>query len=110
MVLWSASSDNHGGGGPISAASAARRSLPVFPYEQTMAAPVDMSQRCPTTDSCSAANRFGHSITSSARAKRDGGIVNPSALAVFRLMTSSTLVLCWIGRSAGLAPLRIFPT
>src|ERR1700693_5568843 len=64
----------------------------------------------PTTDSRSAANNFHHSITSSARAERDGGIVNPSALAVIRLMTSSTLVLCWIGRSAGLAPLGIFPT
>src|ERR1700722_14502582 len=51
-----------------------------------------------------------HSITSSARAKKVGGIVNPSALAVFRLMTSSTLVLCWIGRSVGLTPFRIFPT
>jgi hypothetical protein len=26
------------------------------------------------------------------------------------LITSSTLVLCWMGRSAGLAPRRIFPT
>jgi hypothetical protein len=59
-----------------------------------------------TTDSRSAANKFDHSITSSTRAERVGGIVNPSALAVFRLMTSSTLVLCWIGKSAGLAPLR----
>jgi hypothetical protein len=31
---------------------------------------------------------FHHSITSSARTKSVGGIVNPSALAVFRLMTS----------------------
>ena len=60
-------------------------------------------------DSRSAANKFHHSITSSARAKSVGGIVNPSALAVFRLMTSSNLMLCWTGRSAGLAPLRIFP-
>ncbi len=63
----------------------------------------------PTTDSRSAANKFHHSITSSARAKSVGGIVNPSALAVLRLMTSSSLMLCWTGRSAGLAPLRIFP-
>ena len=67
-------------------------------------------RKVPTTDSRSAANKSHHSITSSARAKRVGGIVSPSALAVIRLMTSSTLVLCWIGRSAGLAPLRIFPT
>src|SRR5580693_1647492 len=63
----------------------------------------------PTTDSRSAANKFDHSITSSARAKSVGGIVNPSTLAVFRLMTSSNLLLCCTGRSAGLAPLRIFP-
>ena len=36
---------------------------------------------------------FGfHSITSSARASTDGGIVRPSALAVLRLITSSYLV------------------
>src|SRR5262249_27331009 len=51
----------------------------------------------------------GHSMTSSARARIDGGIVRPSALAVFRLTTSSKVVGCWTGRSAGLAPLRIFP-
>ena len=50
-----------------------------------------------------------HSITSSARARIDCGTVRPSALAVLRLMTSSNLVGCWTGRSAGLAPLRIFP-
>ena len=60
----------------------------------------------PTTDSCSATNKFHHSITSSARAKSVGGIVNPSAL--FRLMISSNLMLCWMGRSAGLAPLKFF--
>ena len=64
----------------------------------------------PTTDSSSAASKFHHSITSSARTKGVGGIVNPSALAVFRLMTSSNLMLCWTGRSAGLAPLRSFLT
>jgi hypothetical protein len=33
----------------------------------------------------------------------------PSALAVLRLMNSSTLVTCWTGRSAGFSPLRIRP-
>src|SRR3954452_12067093 len=51
-----------------------------------------------------------HSITSSARARSDCGTVMPSLLAVFRLMTSSNLVGCSTGRSAGLAPFRIFPT
>src|SRR5689334_19998272 len=50
-----------------------------------------------------------HSMTSSARARIDGGTVRPSALAVFRLIINSNLVGCWTGRSAGLAPLRIFP-
>ena len=50
-----------------------------------------------------------HSITSSARASSNRGTVRPSALAVFRLITSSTLVGCSTGRSAGLAPFRILP-
>ena len=51
-----------------------------------------------------------HSITSSAKAISLSGILRPSALAVVRLMTSSNLVGCTTGRSAGLVPLRIFPT
>src|SRR5216683_2414874 len=46
-----------------------------------------------------------HSITSLARPSNVSGTVNPSALAVLRLMTSSTFTACWTGRSAGLAPL-----
>ena len=53
---------------------------------------------------------WSYSITSSARASRVGGIVSPSALAVFRLMTSSNLVGCSTGRSAGFAPRRILST
>src|SRR5216683_1967120 len=52
----------------------------------------------------------GHSITSSARISIACGIAKPSALAVFRLMTSSNLFGCSTGRSAGLAPLRILST
>ena len=37
------------------------------------------------------------------------GTVRPSALAVLRLMTSSTFVACWTGRSAGFSPLRMRP-
>src|SRR6516165_4533860 len=48
-----------------------------------------------------------HSITSSARASTDGGIVRPSALAVVRLMTSSNLVGACTGSSAGFSPLSI---
>src|SRR5262249_24893979 len=51
-----------------------------------------------------------YSITSSARPSSEGGIVRPRALAVLRLMTSSNLVGLSIGRSPGLAPLRIRAT
>ena len=47
-----------------------------------------------------------YSITWSACSSSVLGIVNPSALAVLRLMTSSNLVGSSIGRSPGLAPLR----
>src|SRR5216683_6147966 len=52
----------------------------------------------------------GHLITSSARRSSDGGIVSPSAFAVFRLMTNLNSVGCSIGSSPGLAPLRILST
>jgi hypothetical protein len=48
-----------------------------------------------------------YSITSSARASSVGGSVRPSALAVLRLTTSSNLVGCSIGRSAGFIPFRV---
>src|SRR5262245_35286076 len=51
-----------------------------------------------------------HSITSSARVRKDSGIVNPSALAVVRLMTRSNFVGCWIGKSPGFAPRRTLST
>ena len=51
-----------------------------------------------------------YSITASARASNVCGMVRPSAFAVLRLITNSILVGCSIGRSAGLAPLRIFST
>src|SRR5262249_4272480 len=51
-----------------------------------------------------------HSITSSARASSVGGTSRPSALAVFKLITSSYLVGACTGRSAGFSPLRIRST
>src|SRR5262249_24463737 len=51
-----------------------------------------------------------HSITLSASDRNDSGIVSPSALAVFRLTTSSNLVGCSTGRSEGFAPRRILST
>ena len=44
------------------------------------------------------------------KARSAGGISRPSALAVFKLITSLKLVGCSIGRSAGLAPLRMRAT
>jgi len=51
-----------------------------------------------------------YSITWSARSRSACGIVRPRALTVLRLTTSSNLVGCSIGRSAGRAPLRIRST
>jgi hypothetical protein len=51
-----------------------------------------------------------YSISSSARASSEGGIVIPSALAVLRLMTISKVVGWTTGRSAGFSPLRMRPT
>ena len=50
-----------------------------------------------------------YSITSSARASSVAGTSRPIALAVARFMTSSNLVDCDTGRSAGFAPLRMRP-
>ena len=50
-----------------------------------------------------------YSITSSARASSGSGMTRPRALAVLRLTISSTLVVCWTGRSAGFSPLRTRP-
>src|SRR5262249_11176753 len=51
-----------------------------------------------------------HSITSSARTRKDSAIVRPIAFAVLRLMTSSNLVGSSTGRSAGLVPFKILST
>jgi hypothetical protein len=50
-----------------------------------------------------------HSITSSAVASSASGTVRPSILAVETLTTSSNLVGCTTGKSAGFAPLRMRP-
>src|ERR1700694_4293903 len=51
-----------------------------------------------------------HSITSSARARSDAGMVRRSVFAVFRLMISSTRMAWSIGRSPGFVPLTILST
>src|SRR6266508_1489826 len=62
------------------------------------------------TRACQERAPLHHWMSSSARSRSDCGIVRPSALAVLRLITSSKLVGCSTGRSAGLAPLRILST
>src|SRR5262249_25000612 len=51
-----------------------------------------------------------HSITSSATASNLSGNWRPNAFAVLRLITSSNLVGCTTGKSAGFSPLRTRPT
>ena len=57
-----------------------------------------------------AARTNTHSITSSAIEVIKGGIVKPSALAVFPLIKNSNLVGCSTGKSDGLAPFKILAT
>jgi hypothetical protein len=63
-----------------------------------------------TKDERDDAHQRCHWSTSSARKRRVGDMVSPRALAVLRLMTSSNVMGCSTGRSAGLAPLRILST
>ena len=87
--------------------------------KRTCAAQKVMSALPPKADMCGAtkdvryvpkADIALYSITSLARASTDGGTVRPSALAVFRLITSSYLVGACTGRSAGFSPLRMRST
>ena len=50
-----------------------------------------------------------YSITSSAVASSDGGMVRSSALAVLRLITSSGLIGAWAGSSLGFSPVNRRP-
>jgi hypothetical protein len=50
-----------------------------------------------------------HSMTSSASAISVGAMLMPSAFAVLRLMTSSNLLGCRIGKLFGFSPARIRP-
>ena len=63
----------------------------------------------PGAHSRAASNQYLYSIISSARPLNGSGTVMPSALAVLRLMYSSTFAACWTGSSAGFSPLRIRP-
>src|ERR1044071_3072997 len=54
--------------------------------------------------------KLSHRITLSALISTTGGTATPRARAVLRLIINSNLVGCSTGRSAGLAPFRIFST
>jgi hypothetical protein len=86
---------------------------PLQPYALPRSRPsTTNSNQCRASHAVSSWRSDGCSLqvqrmTSSARDNTDCGIVNPSALAVLRLITSSNLVGCSTGRSPGLAPFRI---
>src|SRR5262249_8939720 len=63
-----------------------------------------------TADECDELAPPHHSITWSARPSSESGTVRPSAFAVFMFITSSILLACCTGKSAGLSPLRTRPT
>ena len=64
----------------------------------------------PKADSCTAANNDRYSITSSAMANSEDGMVRPSAFAVLRLTIKSYLVGACTGISPGFSPLRMRST
>jgi hypothetical protein len=74
------------------------------PNKRTSADATGMSAKC--HEATYAVQQIAaYSITSSAMASSPGGKLRPNALAVLRLIASSNLVGCSIGRSVGLAPL-----
>jgi hypothetical protein len=81
---------------------------PLLPQHRTLASLTVMSQLCQLRTHAMQ-QKARHSITSSARATKVGGMVIPTAFAVFRLMTSSNLVGCTIGRFAGFSPFNTRP-
>jgi hypothetical protein len=80
------------------------------PQEQTSSARPVWSEKCQKQTHGLQQNQHSYSITASARVSTVGGTVMPSTFAVFRLITSSYLVGCSTGRSAGFAPLKILST
>lgn len=82
---------------------------PAEPHHQAGA--FQSGERPAGSDSCTATNdaRVARSYSITPSASSLIGKVSPSAWAVFKLIISSIFVDCWIGRSAGFAPLRIWP-
>jgi hypothetical protein len=78
----------------------------LFPQKRTFSGTVETSEICQELTHAAQQDQHSYSITSSARASTDCGMVKPSALAVLRLITVSYLVADCTGRSAGFSPLR----
>jgi hypothetical protein len=78
------------------------------PYAVALLCPRRERPRHRASEPCNELAPF-HSITSSARASRFGGMVRPSALAVLRLRTISMRLDNCTGRSAGFSPLSMRP-
>src|SRR6266481_3309333 len=89
------------------------RALALFgrrPHQCVARPSMTASENLHTNGPMHCSNNRDYSITSSARASSVGGIAKPIALAVVRLITSSNLVGCSIGRSPGFAPRKILST
>jgi hypothetical protein len=77
---------------------------------QRVEEPVIAGVRKPAQEATYAVQQVAiYSITSSAVASSAGGMVRPSVLPVWALMTSSNLLDWTTGRSVGLAPMRMRP-
>src|SRR6476660_2634564 len=81
-------------------ADSRKRPCPLHPRKQTCAAHRPRSAKGQKQTSSD------YSKVSLARDSNEAGTARPSALAVFRLITSSNLVAPCTGRSAGFSPLR----
>src|SRR5215510_1010299 len=82
---------------------AIRSSMSALPSKADKWIDASGCQLCAISGCKQSQQRRLYSIISSARPRSGSGTVRPNALAVFKLMMSSTFVACWTGRSAGLS-------
>src|SRR2546429_605772 len=88
-------------------AETTRPFMSAMPPIATKAVSRSETSLCANSDLAHCSKRHRYSINSSARSKNDSGIVRPSALAAFRLITNSYLVGFCTGSSPAFAPLRM---
>ena len=82
---------------------------PLYPRKRTSLDAMRNVRFVPKADVSNRSKAGSYSITSSAVASSDDGTVRPRMRAVTTLMTSSNLVACTTGKSAGFSPLRMRP-